>query len=200
MGPGHFTRETACCDKSSGSVAGRADPRRVLRGAGGPGRGARASGSRVGVRWKCPETGATADFKSVIKMPPGSYLGLAGGLAPAFRAGFKNGESERTTAPTAQRCRRTKTIRTATSFSTTPRGGTTPLPRHAQPLFVLFRSTPPNEGGGKEPPERRIGASRAEWPEIRQCQSVMAAAPSRAGVNAHWVLPAPFLRRGAGPS
>ena len=32
----------------------------------------------------------------------------------------------RTAAPTAQRCRRTRTIRTATSFSTTPRGGDYP--------------------------------------------------------------------------
>ena len=36
--------------------------------------------------------------------------------------------------PTARRCRRTRAIRTATSFSTTPRGGATPLPRRAQPL------------------------------------------------------------------
>ena len=43
-----------------------------------------------------------------------------------------------------QRCRRTRTIRTATSFSTTPRGGTSPLPRRAQPLLLLFRSNPPH--------------------------------------------------------
>ena len=39
--------------------------------------------------------------------------------------------TRRTTAPTAQRCRRTRTIRTVTSFSITPRRGATPLPRHA---------------------------------------------------------------------
>ena len=51
-------------------------------------------------------------------------------------------------APTARRCRRTRAIRTATSFSTTPRGGAAPLPRRAQPLLLLFRSNPPTEGGG----------------------------------------------------
>ena len=34
-------------------------------------------------------------------------------------------------------------IRTATSSLTTPRGGATPLPRRAKPLFLLFRSNPP---------------------------------------------------------
>ena len=32
--------------------------RRVLRGTGSPGRGARANGSRVDVRWERPEAGA----------------------------------------------------------------------------------------------------------------------------------------------
>ena len=50
--------------------------------------------------------------------------------------------------PDARRCRRTRTIRTATSSSTTPRGGATPLPRRAQPLLLLFRSNPPTEWGG----------------------------------------------------
>ena len=48
---------------------------------------------------------------------------------PAYRGA--NGaprRQRRSAAPTAQRCRRTRTIRTATSFSTTPRRGTTPLP------------------------------------------------------------------------
>jgi len=40
--------DTKNSDKSSGSVTGRVDPSRVLRGAGGHGRGARGSGSRVG--------------------------------------------------------------------------------------------------------------------------------------------------------
>ena len=44
---------------------------------------------------------------------------------------------------TARRCRRTRAIRTSTSFLTTPRGVATPLPRHAQPLLLLFRSNPP---------------------------------------------------------
>ena len=61
----------------------------------------------------------------------------------------QRGPARRTTAPTAQRCRRTRAFRTATSFLTTPRGGTTPLPRHAQPLLLLFRSNPPLRGGDK---------------------------------------------------
>ena len=40
------------------------------------------------------------------------------------------------------RCRRTRTIRTATSSLAAPRGGATPLPRHAQPLLLLFISNP----------------------------------------------------------
>jgi len=72
--------------------------------------------------------------------------------------------ARRATAPTARRCRRTRTIRTATSSLTTPRGGATPLPRRAQPLLLLFRSNPLTEGGGrhratsdalKTKPERR---------------------------------------------
>ena len=55
--------------------------------------------------------------------------------------------ARRTAAPTARRCRRTRAIRTATSSLTIPRGGTTPLPRHAQQLLLLVRSTPPTEGG-----------------------------------------------------
>jgi len=39
-----------------------------------------------------------------------------------------HGQAQRTAAPTARRCRRTWTIRTATSSLTTPRGGATPLP------------------------------------------------------------------------
>ena len=50
---------------------------------------------------------------------------------------------------TARRCRRTRTIRTATSSLTTPRGGATPLPRRAQALLLLFRSNSPTEGGDK---------------------------------------------------
>ena len=46
--------------------------------------------------------------------------------------------------------RRTRMIRTATSFSTTPRGGATPLPRRARPLLLLFRSNPPLRGGGEQ--------------------------------------------------
>ena len=53
-------------------------------------------------------------------------------------------------ASTARRWRRTRTIRTAISSLTTPRGGTTLLPRRAQPLLLLFRSNPPTEGGGRE--------------------------------------------------
>ena len=51
---------------------------------------------------------------------------------------------------TKTKYRRTRTIRTVTSFSTTPRGGTTPPPRRAQPLLLLFRSNPPTEGGAKK--------------------------------------------------
>ena len=44
--------------------------------------------------------------------------------------------------------RRRRTIRTATSSITTPRGGATSLPRRTQPLLLMFRSNPPTEGGG----------------------------------------------------
>jgi len=58
--------------------------------------------------------------------------------------------------PDARRCRRTRTIRTATSSSTTPRGGATPLPRRAQPLLLLFRSNPPTEWGGGTRSKRSV--------------------------------------------
>jgi len=38
----------------------------------------------------------------------------------------------------------TRAIRTATSSITTPRGEATSLSRRAQPLLLLFRSTPPH--------------------------------------------------------
>ena len=56
--------------------------------------------------------------------------------------GTSSSTARRTAAPTARRCRRTRTIRPATSFSTTPRGGANPLPRRAQPPLLLFRSPP----------------------------------------------------------
>ena len=43
-----------------------------------------------------------------------------------------------------------RTTRTATSSLTTPRRGATSPPRCAQPLLLLFRSTPHTEGGGGE--------------------------------------------------
>ena len=95
--------------------------------------------------------------------PPGCVLGLAwlgrgGGLqkentaaGPASSStapGTSSSTARRTAAQTTRRCRRTsRTIRTATFFSTTPRGGATPLPRRAQPLLLLFRSNPPLRGG-----------------------------------------------------
>ena len=47
--------------------------------------------------------------------------------------------------------RRTRTIRTAASSLITPRGGATPLPRHAQPLLLVLRPNPPplRRGGGQ---------------------------------------------------
>ena len=79
-----------------------------------------------------------------------------------------------TTAPTAQRCRRTRKIRTVNSFSTAPRGGTTPLPRHAQPLLLLFRSkafhlddgksTAPNHSQPPFPQSQRPAASNRTNP------------------------------------
>ena len=54
-----------------------------------------------------------------------------------------HGPARRAAAPTAQQCRRTRTTRTAVSFLTTPRRGTTSPPRRAQPLLPLFRSNPP---------------------------------------------------------
>jgi len=63
--------------------------------------------------------------------------------------GTSSPTARRTAARTARRCRRTRTIRTATSFSTTPRGGATSPPRRAQPLLLLFRSNPPTDWGGR---------------------------------------------------
>jgi len=69
---------------------------------------------------------------------------------------------------------RTRTIRTAISFSTTPRGGATPLPRRAQPLILLFRSNPPTEGGVIRPrPLCWPGYLwlQAVWPSMSKVQS-----------------------------
>ena len=75
---------------------------------------------------------------------PGGTRRTAAGPAPSSTApGTSSSTARRTAAPTARRCRRTRTTRTATSFSTTPRGGATPLPRRAQPLLLLLRSNPP---------------------------------------------------------
>ena len=65
-----------------------------------------------------------------------------------------------TAAPTARRCRRTRTIRAATSSLTTPRGGATPLPKHAQPLLLLFRTSPLTEGGAKN---EGFDSARTMW-------------------------------------
>jgi len=76
---------------------------------------------------------------------PGDTRRTAAGPASSSTApGTSSPTTRHTTAPTAQRCRRTRKIRTVNSFSTAPRGGTTPLPRHAQPLLLLFRSNPPH--------------------------------------------------------
>ena len=57
--------------------------------------------------------------------------------------------ARRTAARTAWQCRRTRTTKTATYSTTTPRGGATPPPRRAQPLLLLSRSNPPLRGGVK---------------------------------------------------
>ena len=72
-------------------------------------------------------------------------------------------DSAQIKAPTARRCRRTNTIRTAISFSTTPRGGATPLPRRAQPLLLLFRSNPPLRGGKKK---KAVKMAKTQWSDF----------------------------------
>ena len=90
------------------------------------------------------------------------------------KPGTSSSTTRRTTAPMAQRFRRTRTIRTATSFSATPRGGAALLPRHAQPLLLLFRSNLPLRGGENQkplwrshvpsrPPARQRGGESIFW-------------------------------------
>jgi len=70
-------------------------------------------------------------YRQRIQKAWGTRRTAAGPASSSTAPGTSSPTARRTTAPTAQRYRRTRTIRTATSFSTTPRGGTTPLPRHA---------------------------------------------------------------------
>ena len=75
--------------------------------------------------------------------------------------------ARRTAAPTARQCRRTRTIRTATSSLTTPRGGATPLPRRVQTLLLLLRSNPPLRGGIKRFP-RALSRARGSGQKARR--------------------------------
>jgi len=86
---------------------------------------------------------------SAFRRPWGTRRTAAGPVSASTAPGTSSSTARRTAAPTARRCRRVRAIRTATSSLTTPRGGTTPLPRCAQPQLLLFRSNPPLRGGIK---------------------------------------------------
>ena len=65
-------------------------------------------------------------YRQLIQNAWGHTATAAGPASSSTAPGTSSPTARRTAAPTARRCRRTKAIRTATSFSTSPRGG---LPR-----------------------------------------------------------------------
>ena len=86
--------------------------------------------------------------KIASRRPGDTRRTAAGPVSSLIAPGTSSSTARRTAARTAWRCRRTRTTKTATSSTTTPRGGPTSPPRRAQPLFLLSRSNPPLRGGG----------------------------------------------------
>ena len=101
-------------------------------------------------------------YRQRIQKAWGTRRTAAGPVSSLIALGISSSTARRTAARTAWRCRRTRTIRTATSSLTTPRGGATSLPMRAQPLLLLFRSNPPTEGGGGEKNKKKTTYATTE--------------------------------------